>query len=106
MTNRKVAAEVYKRTHPFQWVSSKGVVRSPRVVVNGTAVRVEIRSGFFPLVTVVPGGTFRCFNPWGWPHSLLSVARIEHLRRQETRHRLLQLGLEAQRKRKAKRLDK
>jgi hypothetical protein len=93
VTNREVAARVFKDTHPVQWTAVQDHLASPEVGVNGQTVLVEIHPGLFPRVVVLPGGEFRCFNPWGWPRLLLRWSAAEQRFKRETRRRLMALGL-------------
>jgi len=68
VTLRKTARAVFEKCHPINWRLDGVVIRSPEVEVDGKLYHVEVTPDrWFPLVSLCPGGTFRCYNPWGWP---------------------------------------
>jgi len=98
----QTARAVRQATHPIHWTLTDDGLISPEALVEGRLTTVVLRvSRFgctFPLVEVLPGGTYRSWNPWGWPSTLLRLIREQHEYRQAVRRRLLASGLDAQRK--------
>ncbi len=99
MGTRRVATEVFKKTHLVDWMCRRTHCTSPELFIDGQVVRVEIYpKRWFPLVKIHPLGSFRCLNPWGWPHIVLDHCKAEQKRREEMRVRLLALSIKAHRR--------
>lgn len=98
----RTALTIRQATHPIHWTLTTDGLSSPETLVDDRLVTVVLHTSrfgcTFPLVEVLPGGTYRSWNPWGWASTLLRLIREQEEYRQAVRRRLLASGLDAQRK--------
>jgi len=98
VTPEQIADAVFAATHPVHWRTSGSTLHSPPTTIDGETYVVQVyragRTCYFPFVEVVPGDTFRSWDPWGWPTGLLQLAHSDARLREETRRRLLAATLE------------
>ncbi len=95
------ARAVRRATHPIHWTPTADGLVSPETLVGDRLVTVVLHvSRFgctFPPVEVLPGGTYRSWNPWGWASTLLRLIRGQQEYREAVQRLLLASGMDASR---------